>query len=196
MSELLYPPIPEKEYSVIYADPPWQQHKGNMRKCRPKQGRELDYQTLPLCTIKTILTEVRKTAKHNLFVWTIDKFLVDTEKMLIDMGYKLHARIVWDKCNGVAPAMTVRYSHEYLLWAYEQGKMLMPTKITRGKYTTVLREPSRKHSQKPICAYEMIENMFPDAQKIEMFARNRRNDWDAWGNEVDRYKIIRGNNHD
>lgn len=30
----------------------------------------------------------------------------------------------------------------------------------------------------------MIEAMFPDAEKIELFARNTRNGWDCWGNEV------------
>lgn len=30
----------------------------------------------------------------------------------------------------------------------------------------------------------MIENMFPDAKKLEMFARQTRNGWDCFGNEV------------
>lgn len=60
----------------------------------------------------------------------------------------------------------------------------MPCEDMRGKYTTVLREQATKHSKKPLCAYEMIENMFPNASKLEMFARNERNGWDCWGNEV------------
>ena len=31
---------------------------------------------------------------------------------------------------------------------------------------------------------EMFENMFPNATKLEMFARNARDGWDCWGNEV------------
>lgn len=101
-----------------------------------------------------------------------------------ELGYELHARMIWDKENGIAPAFTVRYSHEYLLWFYKKGSILMPCKEMRGKYTTVLRESATKHSKKPTCAYEMIENMFPEATKLEMFARNIRNGWDCWGNEV------------
>ena len=37
-----------KGYGIIYTDPPWQQRKGGLRKCRPVQGRELDYPTLEL----------------------------------------------------------------------------------------------------------------------------------------------------
>ena len=85
---------------------------------------------------------------------------------------------------GLPPAFTVRFSHEYLLWFYKPGHMLMPIKESRGKYTTILRESSTYHSHKPICAYEMLETMFPDTSKIELFARNKRPGWDCWGNEV------------
>ena len=60
----------------------------------------------------------------------------------------------------------------------------MPIKEMRGKYTTILREQSTKHSKKPLCAYEMIERLYPNARKIELFARNEREGWDCWGNEV------------
>jgi N6-adenosine-specific RNA methylase IME4 len=55
----------------------------------------------------------------------------------------------------------------------------------RGKFTTVFREPTRRHSQKPVCAYEMIESLYPDCSKLELFARRYRGCWDVWGNTVD-----------
>ena len=94
-----------------------------------------------------------------------------------------HDRIIWDKENGIAPAFTVRFSHEYLLWFYKQPMPKIDHKM-RGKYTTIIREKSKRHSQKPIAAYELIESLYPDAIKIELFARNRRDGWDAWGDEV------------
>jgi len=138
-------------------------------------------------SIKDIFEKCPKTPNHVIFVWTIDKYLRKTEEMF--SNYKLHARIVWDKGNGIAPAFTVRYSHEYLLWFYRE-KMLPINPEFRGKYTTILREPARKHSQKPLCAYEMIENLYPDAFKLELFARpqlsffSKRTGWDVWGNEI------------
>lgn len=36
----------DKLYGIIYSDPPWEQQKGNMRKCRPNQGKALDYPTM------------------------------------------------------------------------------------------------------------------------------------------------------
>ena len=174
------------KYGIIYTDPPWQQTKGNKRKCRPNQGKELDYQTCTLDEIREIHEKASLLCdeKHNIFMWTIDKYLHETECMMKVLGYVLHARLIWDKENGVAPAFTVRFSHEYLLWFYKKGHMLMPCEEIRGKYTTILREPSTKHSKKPKCVYEMIEKMFPNTQKLEMFARNEREDWDCWGDEL------------
>ena len=110
------------------------------------------------------------------------------EKMMKGIGYKLHARIIWDKENGVAPAFTIRYAHEYLLWFYKPGKMLKPCNEMRGKYTTVLREKSTKHSKKPQVAYEMLEKMVPETRRLEMFARNTRKGWDSFGDEVEKMK--------
>lgn len=176
----------DKQYDIIYTDPPWQQTKGNKRKCRPNQGKKLDYSTLSMDDIRhnqEIVSE-HCSKKHNVFMWTIDKYLHESEQMMEELGYSLHARFIWDKENGIAPAFTVRFSHEYLLWFYQKGNILMPDETVRGKYTTVMREQSTKHSKKPECAYEMLECMFPNANKLEMYARNTRSTWDSWGNEL------------
>lgn len=180
-------------YDLIYSDPPWQQTKGNFRKSRPNQNKNLDYATLPLAQIADIHNEYfqRTNNKHNVFIWTIDKFLYSTEEMMRNAGYTLHARFVWDKTNGVAPAFTVRFTHEYLLWYYPKGRMLKPCKKTQGKYTTIIREPATIHSRKPIAAYEMLESMFPEAKKIELFARKHRSGWDAFGNEIEAANLKR-----
>jgi len=175
-----------RRYAVIYTDPPWPQEKGNARKARPNQGKKLDYPVLPLNEIMEAHGPffARAAEKHNVFMWTIDRYLHDAERMMAERGYKLHARLVWDKENGIAPAFTVRFSHEYLLWFYLPGRMLMPVKEYRGKYTTVVREPSTSHSAKPQAVYEMLERLFPEGNRIELFARKRRDGWDCWGNEV------------
>lgn len=168
------------KHQIIYADPPWKQTKGGLRKVRPNQEKKLDYNTLSLEGIKEILSKFQGQV---LFIWTIDKFLFEAQKMAEELGYKLHARIIWDKENGIAPAFTIRYSHEYLLWMYK-SPMLKIAPEFQGKFTDVIREKATKHSKKPIKAYELIESYYPSQSKIELFARNRREGWDVWGNEV------------
>ena len=180
------------KYGIIYSDPPWPQTKGNIRACRPNQKKELDYPTLTIQEIKDIHETAFKKLddKSNVFIWTVDKFLSDAEQFMKELGFTLHARMIWDKGNGVAPAFTVRFSHEYLLWFYKKGHMLMPVPETRGKYTTVIREDSTVHSHKPKIVYRMLDDMFPTTRKLELFARNQKKDWDCWGNQTDMFKEI------
>lgn len=178
----------EKKYGIIYTDPPWQQKKGGLRKSRPAQGRTLDYPTMAIKDIEQVHRHVLENLTeehHNVFIWTIDKYLHEAEQMMARLGYTLHARMIWNKGNGIAPAFTVRFAHEYLLWFYPKGKMLKPAQEQRGVYTTVFTEKGLEHSRKPEIAYKMLEEMFPQAERLELFARSERDSWDCWGNEFE-----------
>lgn len=118
-----------------------------------------------------------------LFLWTIDKYLFEAQQIAESLGYKLHARMIWDKVTGIPAAFTVRFGHEYLLYMYK-GKLTPVAKEERGKIHTVFREQVTKHSKKPQIAYEIIERLYPNLNKLEMYARNTRNGWDSWGNEL------------
>lgn len=178
------------KYGIIYTDPPWAQTKGNIRACRPNQKKELDYPTLNIQEIKDIHKDAFKLFddKSNVFMWTINKFLPKTEQFMKELGFTLHARMIWDKGNGIAPAFTVRFSHEYLLWFYKKGHMLMPVPEARGKCATVIREDSTFHSHKPEIVYKMLDDMFPNTRKLELFARNQKKGWDCWGNQTNMFK--------
>ena len=43
----------------------------------------------------------------------------------------------------------------------------------------------QEHSKKPQEARNRIEKLMGDVPKIELFARQRVDGWNAWGNEVD-----------
>jgi N6-adenosine-specific RNA methylase IME4 len=92
--------------------------------------------------------------------------------------------LVWDK---EAPGLGywVRGQHEFLLLA-TKGKPPLPA--TENVPASVIRERRREHSRKPEAAYTIIERMFPDLPKLELFARQQRPGWDAWGNEVNKFE--------
>ena len=129
----------------------------------------------------------KATETHNVFLWLIDKYLHEGEDEMVRRGYKLHARFIWDKGNGVAPAFTIRYSHEYLSWFYKPK--LQPVAVDkRGRFTTVIRAASREHSRKPDEAYSMIESLYPNSAKMDVFSREKRDGWEQFGNEVEKFK--------
>ncbi len=188
----LYGKRVEKKYQVILADPPWQQSKGGKKNVRPKSSGELlDYPVLSLDDIKKILLNAAFLGDidHVFFVWTIDKFLHGTETVMKDLGYRLHARMIWNKVTGIPAAFTIRFGHEYLLWFYK-NKLLPVAKEERGKIHSVFTEQVKKHSQKPDISYEIIERLYPNTDRLELFARRKRQTlfggtWDVWGNEVE-----------
>lgn len=173
-------------YGLIMSDPPWRQSKGGRKAIRPmSSGKALDYPVMDMDGIADVHKRFMLLAEpdHVLFMWTIEKYLRESEDMARDLGYKLHCRMVWDKMSGIPAAYTVRFGHEYLLYMWK-GKFLPVAKQERGKILTVFRERPVRHSQKPVAAYEIIERLYPDVKKIELFARNKRAGWDSWGNEI------------
>jgi len=176
-------------YQVLMIDPPWLKKKGGLRSSRPNQSRSLNYQTMPTNEIFSLLDKevfVLADCIHTVFMWTIDQYLIDCETEMLNRGYKRHCRFIWDKTNGVAPAFTVRYTHEYLIWYYKPS-MIKICHHQRGKQTTVFTEKAREHSRKPDMAYSIIEKMYPTEKKIDVFSRERRLGWEQFGDQLNFY---------
>ena len=176
-------------FSVLMIDPPWLKKKGGLRKVRPNQGRSLDYETMSIDKIFELLdTEIfnNTTENHAVFMWTIEQYLNDCDKYMEQRGYRRHCRFIWDKTNGVAPAFTVRYSHEYLIWYYK-NKMIPIAKEQQGKFMTVFSEKTREHSRKPNYAYKMVEALYPNENKIDVFSREKREGWGQFGNQINHF---------
>jgi N6-adenosine-specific RNA methylase IME4 len=56
--------------------------------------------------------------------------------------------------------------------------------ITDLDYNQYIEQRRGKHSAKPAEVRNRITRMFPTQKKIELFARERVEGWDCWGNEV------------
>ncbi len=174
------------KYQLIVADPPWKQSKGGKKAVRENtSGVPLDYPVCTLDEIKEHLTIADKLTSENaiLFLWTIDKYLFEADQIAKELGYKLHARMIWNKVTGIPAAFTVRYGHEYLLYMYK-GKLIPVATQERGKIHTVFTEKVVRHSQKPEVSFDIINRLYPNLTKIELYARKEREGFDCWGNEV------------
>ncbi len=178
------------KYDILVIDPPWPKKKGGLRAVRPNQKRCLDYKTMSFDDIFTFIDSSvipLGAANHSIFMWNIEASLTRCDGAMDERGYRRHVRLVWDKGNGAAPCFTVRFSHEYLIWYYK-GKFQPIQPACRGKFTTVFNESGREHSRKPDISYRMIDDMFPDKSKIDVFCREMRNGWDQIGDELNYFK--------
>lgn len=169
-----------KKYQIIYADPPWPVKK-IIRKSRPNQKQNLDYPTMPL--IEICLLPVSQLADENshLFLWTTHKFLKEAFIVMDNWGFKYQRTITWDKNNGMC-LFGFHHRTEFLLHGYK-GKIEMYPK--RKAIPTIFSTKSirNSHSKKPDCIRKSIEIM--GTNRIELFARQKTEGWDVWGNEVE-----------
>ena len=75
--------------------------------------------------------------------------------------------------------LSVRNQHELLLIA-QRGTVPLPAQAP----ASVIAAPRLEHSAKPVTVCALIEAMHPDLPRVELFARQARLGWDAWGNEA------------
>ncbi len=180
-----------EKIEIFVIDAPWEQRKGGLRKIRKHQGRELDYETISVPGIFGLLERdifPLAESNHCIFMWTTERYLSECEAEMSKRGYRRHCRMGWNKLNGVAPAFTVRFAHEYLLWFYKE-KLLPIARSERGRFTTVLTEKGREHSRKPEVSYRMIEALYPVHRKMDVFSREYRKGWLQYGDQVNHFNI-------
>ncbi len=175
--------LPDKKYKTIIIDPPWKigsfHNTGRLgHKIKPMSE---NYNTMTLEAIKQINIDELSYSDCALFLWTTHSFLPKAFEVLKSWGFKYHCCITWDKGHGLCHCGFYRKT-EFCLFAYK-GK-LTKSIIQKGKYIpTIITERSNGHSKKPMVMYDWIEsNAY--SPRIELFARERRDGWDSWGNEL------------
>jgi N6-adenosine-specific RNA methylase IME4 len=173
-------PLPSaRRYPVVYADPPWEfdvydADSGLVR------AAAAHYPTMSIEDICKIGIEDIATPDAALFLWTTAPHLQKAFNVIAAWGFEYRTNIVWVK-QSAGLGYWIRNQHELLLIA-ARGQMRSPPEGSRPP--SVIHAPRREHSQKPDEAYELIERMYPELPRIELFARARRPGWDAWGNEA------------
>ncbi len=169
-----------KKYQTILADPPWEMEFVK-RKVRPNQVA-MPYPTMSLMEIENMGISLRPYLADNcnLFLWTTHKWLPKAFGVVEAWGFKYHCLLTWNKLNGMTFFGFNRRS-EFVLYAY-RGKITI--KKTGDSFPTVFDEKLGTHSVKPQILYELIERK-SSAPRLELFARNKRANWDSWGNEIE-----------
>ncbi len=169
--------IGEKRFRVVYADPPWQY--GNTQMDGFKEQRD-HYRTMPLDEICSM--PIKEMVEDNavLFLWATSPILEESFEVISAWGFKYKASFVWDKVKHVMGHYnSVR--HEFLLIC-TRGSCLPDIHKLIDSVQTIERG---EHSVKPNEFREIIDTIYPNGNRIELFARGKTaNGWDAFGNEA------------
>lgn len=162
-------------YDLIYADPPWKY--GFSRSSRRKI--ENHYETMGLDEIKSYSVPAKPNSL--LFLWATAPKLIEALSVMMAWGFEYKTHLVWDK-GKIGMGYWCRGQHELLLVGV-RGKFSPPS--PNDRIGSIYREVRTAHSAKPKGMRNWIEKAFPTASKIELFARDRYEGWDAEGYEIE-----------
>jgi N6-adenosine-specific RNA methylase IME4 len=165
--------LPEGIFQLFYADPPW--------KYDTEYGATLPENYYPTMDIEEICAmPIKEMTDTNavLFMWTTSGFLEKSFEVVQAWGFQYKASFIWDKIlHNIGYYNSVR--HEILLLCTKGSYPIQNLKL----YDSVYSEEKTEHSKKPEFYYEMIEDLYPNTKKLELFARNSREGWTSFGNQ-------------
>jgi N6-adenosine-specific RNA methylase IME4 len=170
----------DRQFPLLYVDPPWPYHVYDGEIGTQYGAADNHYPVMSLADICKLPVANIATPTAILFMWATSSHLAVAMQVLTAWEFEYVTNIAWVKQNARL-GYWVRNQHELLLIA-RRGDM--PTPVPANKSPSVIQAPRREHSRKPDEAYELIERMYPDLPKIELFARQARDGWYRWGNQA------------
>jgi len=183
-------------YKCVTMDPPWLERGGG----KSKRGADRHYPLMPLRDIiRTIQEPMSRVGPDaHCWVWVTDNFLRDGLAILDTFGFRYIRTLQWVKMSDeysrsygsycekarsgvqIGLGQYLRGSHEMALMGV-RGKAMLPA--TADRCPSVVFAKRTKHSRKPDEAIEVFEKTSP-GPRLELFAREERAGWAAWGNEA------------
>lgn len=194
ISQAIVPPFPStKKYDIIVADPPWQY---SLRDSDSSHRGRCPYPTMPLESIAELPVDSIASERCYLWLWTTKDHITQALSIVKSWGFEYKNLYVWVKTcksNPIKPILGIghwgRNTNEFLILAVK-GKCPTFTSLGLTDIPTVILAPREGHSQKPEQIYQICEKMsnalskYKKVEKIELFARSKRDGWEFWGNEV------------
>ncbi len=170
-------PLPAGVFDVIVADCPWEYDFSAKWDINPASH----YPTMTVEEICALGSRLPAADESALYLWSPAPKLIEALRVMEAWGFEYRSCAIWDKKRpGVG--YWWRSRHELLLLG-TRGEMSPPA--PEDRWPSVIAEEKTAHSAKPVAVYEMIEQAFPNARRLELFARDRRDGWTVWGNEVE-----------
>ncbi len=178
------------KYGAILADPPW--YFKNFSAKGTGRAAISHYDVLSLEALKAVPVKDYAAKDCALFLWVTDPMLPDGIALMRSWGftYKTVA-FNWVKINKNGRDRTIADDPFFVglgYWTRANPELCLlgtrgrPPRLAKDVRRLLVSE-RRQHSRKPVEIYERIERLV-DGPYLELFAREKRNGWDAIGKQV------------
>ena len=172
----------EKHYAIIYCDPPWDYGR--------KVGRGIaqdHYRTMNIWEMYELPVGEIADEDSVLFLWVTFPMLKDALALIEKWGFRYKTcAFNWVKRNKKADSYYfglgswTRSNSEICLLAIKGHPQRASKKVPQVCDARIM-----EHSRKPPEIRERIVELCGDQPRIELFAREKADGWDALGNEID-----------
>lgn len=177
------PEVPQDKYEVIVIDPPWPYETVYDPETR-RVGNP--YPEMSLNEIENNALGVKSVSDVSadnsiIWLWTTHKFLPASFNLLEKWGFDYKITMVWNK-ERMGMGYWLRCQAEFCLLGIK-GKPAWYLENERDILTIARKE----HSRKPDEFYEMVKRLSPDTKRIDIFSREKRDGFEQYGNEPDKF---------
>ena len=175
-------------YKTIIVDPPWHYGKWGKASVAPRgsnyapQDSKMPYKTMTVDEIKALPVGELAAANCDIYLWVTQKYLPQGFEVLKAWGFKYCQTLTWCKTPmGTGQGGLFCPTTEFILLG-RKGAMPKGKKRIDSTWWNIKR--TSKHSKKPEFFHGLIEQM-SDTPRLELFAREPKEGWHVWGNEVE-----------
>jgi len=179
--ELKKPKLRDKKYEIIYADPAWNYDRNVGEGIAREQYSLSSLEEMKRIPIKHITED-----NAVLFMWVTWPMLEQGLELMNSWGFKYKTcAFNWIKLNKDGkPFFGIGYytksnSEVCLLGIKGKGLTVLDNTISQ-----IIMTQKNIHSKKPSEVRKLIVQLFGDRKRIELFARDKVEGWDAYGDEI------------
>lgn len=180
-------------YKVIYADPPWS-FKTYSAKGKTERSPEHHYRTTETQDLKDIPVADWAAKDCVLLMWIVDSHLEQALELIKAWGFTFKTiAFTWVKTTKASTEENPVPKMSLGLWTRKESEICLlatrgkPSRVGKG-VRQVLLQPPREHSRKPDEIRARIEALV-DGPYLEMFSRESRPGWDAFGDETGKFDL-------
>lgn len=184
-----------KKYNIIYADPAWSYDDKSLN----RGGAERHYKTMGIEDIKALPIKDISADDSILFMWATFPKLQEGLDVIKAWGFEFKTlAFVWIKTNKRTNNEQLSFlpsdSFDSFMgmggWTRSNAEICLlgvkgsPKRLNADVHS-VIYAPIDKHSKKPRETRDKIIRLVGDLPRVELFARQKTEGWDIWGNELE-----------
>lgn len=178
-------PLDPLSFDLISADPAWKFKLWSAE--GEAKSAEHHYRTMSLVDIKALPVGQLARGDCLLLLWTTGWAMATGQAHDVCRAWNFEpvTEIVWRKTT---PSGKVRMGTGYRARTMHEPILLAKIGNPRHKaFPSIFDGIAREHSRKPEEFYSLVERVMPGAKRLDLFSRQNRPGWIAYGDEAGKF---------